>query len=386
MGFNELSSSERIHIAFFGAVNSGKSSLINAITNQEISLVSEIPGTTVDPVKKSMELMPIGQVCIIDTPGIGDEVEMSESRIERLYDILDKTDIAILVSDAMGSLKQTIAESKLKEMFREKNVPYIIIQNKIDLVPDNIKAMIKAEVLDNEILLSTVTGENIDLLKEKIAILAPKKQKVKKLISDFVDTGDTVIVVTSDTEYAKRGSLAMPSQMIIREILDLRAVSIVCGVRQLKSILDNLKDKPKLVISDMKAIEEVDKMVTYDIPLTSIDILLDRYKGTLEMAIKGAKALSMVKDGDKILIYEGCMQHRQYAGDICGQIQRWIEKQYNVKPNFDYISGSSFVSKPENYKMIIHCNGCMLGDKERLSRLTDCDSMGVPILTYDVVN
>ena len=379
-----MPSSERIHIAFFGARNAGKSSLVNAITNQELSIVSDIPGTTTDPVKKSMELLPLGPICIIDTPGIDDEGELGEKRIERTYDVLDKTDIAILVSDAMGSLKQTIAESKLKEMFKEKNIPYIIVQNKIDLVPNNIKEMIKAEVLDNEILVSAKTGENIDLLKHKIGLIIPEKQKVRKLISDFVDTADTVVLVTPIDESAPKGRIILPQQMVLREILDLGATAIVCQPNQLKQTLANINVKPKLVITDSQVFAEVDKMVTYDIPLTSFSILMARYKGNLDIVVRGAKALASLKTGDRVLISEGCTHHRQCNDIGSVKMPNWIEEYTGAKLVYEYTSGQTFVKKPEEYKLIIHCGGCMLGDKEVSNRLDICEKANVPIVNYGV--
>ena len=370
---NDTPSGERVHIAFFGLRNAGKSSLVNAITGQELSVVSEVKGTTTDPVKKAMELLPLGPVLIIDTPGLDDEGTLGEMRVKRARQILAQCDIAVLVHDALSELADS--ERELINLFDSRNLPYIIANNKADLLQTREGA---------GLFVSALTGENVDALKEKIAALAKNKKNEKKLIADKLNAGDVVILVIPIDKAAPKGRLILPQQQTIRDILDSGCIASVCQDTRLTQTLNALNVKPKIVITDSQVFGKVNKLVPDDILLTSFSILFARYKGDLKTLVNGAKTLSQIRDGDKILISEGCTHHRQ-CGDIGrDKIPEWVRKFSGSSPEFEFTSGNSFPEADElrKFALIIHCGGCMLNEQEMHSRLERAELAGVPIVNY----
>lgn len=376
MSLNSTPSSERVHIGFFGLRNAGKSSLVNAVTGQNLSVVSDVKGTTTDPVKKAMELLPIGPVVIIDTPGFDDEGGLGELRVKKTKEVLSKTDIAVLVTE--GSSDFAPAEKELLSFFEERKLPYIIARNKADI------KKYKAPKGDNEISVSTLTGENVYELKELIAKLAKGAEKSKPLVSDLIKAGDRVILVVPIDKAAPKGRLILPQQMTIRDILDSGAVAITCRDSELRETLSCLKEPPKLVITDSQAFGKVSKIVPDKIPLTSFSILMARYKGELSELVKGASVLSKLGDGDKVLISEGCTHHRQCNDIGTVKMPAWIEKFSGAKPEFSFTSGGEFPEALSQYKLIVHCGGCMLNEKEMKVRTERCISQKVPIVNYGV--
>ncbi|MBQ4469520.1 MAG: [Synergistaceae bacterium] len=370
---NDTPSGERVHIAFFGLRNAGKSSLVNAITGQELSVVSEVKGTTTDPVKKAMELLPLGPVLIIDTPGLDDEGTLGEMRVKRARQILAQCDIAVLVHDALSELADS--ERELINLFDSRNLPYIIANNKADLLPNR---------EGSGLFVSALTGENVDALKEKIAALAKNKKNEKKLIADKLNAGDVVILVIPIDKAAPKGRLILPQQQTIRDILDSGCIASVCQDTRLTQTLNALNVKPKIVITDSQVFGKVNKLVPDDILLTSFSILFARYKGDLRTLVNGAKTLSQIRDGDKILISEGCTHHRQ-CGDIGrDKIPEWVRNFSGSNPEFEFTSGNSFpeVDELRKFALIIHCGGCMLNEQEMHSRLERAELAGVPIVNY----
>ena len=371
---NATPSGERVHIAFFGARNAGKSSLVNAVTGQDLAVVSDIKGTTTDPVKKAMELLPLGPVLIIDTPGLDDEGELGEKRVKRALNILASCDIAVLVHDANENFSQ--AENDLIKIFEDRKLPFIIANNKIDIKISN-----SSSLISNSINVSALTGENINLLKEKIAELAKNNKNEKKLISDLLTPGDIVILVVPVDKAAPKGR-----QQTIRDILDSHCSAFVCQDLELENTLKNLSVKPKIVITDSQVFEKVDKIVPKELLLTSFSILFARYKGSLKILVKGAEKLENLKDGDKVLISEGCTHHRQ-CGDIgTEKIPAWIKNFTKSTPEFYFTSGGEFPDeeKLKNFDLIIHCGGCMLNEQEMQSRIKRAISAGVPVVNYGV--
>lgn len=376
MSLNSTPSSEMVHIGFFGLRNAGKSSLVNAVTGQALSVVSDVKGTTTDPVKKAMELLPIGPVVIIDTPGIDDEGMLGALRVKKAKEILSKTDIAILVSDAQKGLQN--AEKELISVFTEKSIPYIIAFNKADLIE-------KAESTGkNEIYVSALNGYNIHELKELIGKLSKAAKKDKPIVSDIINSGDRIVLVIPIDESAPKGRLILPQQMTIREILDCGAVAVTCRDTELQTTLDSLKEMPKLVITDSQAFGKVSKIVPSDIPLTSFSILFARYKGDLTELVKGASMLSKLKDGDKVLISEGCTHHRQCNDIGTVKMPNWIKGFSCAKLTFDFTSGGEFPDDLSGYALVVHCGGCMINEKEMKSRIEKSANSGVPIVNYGV--
>ncbi len=374
MGLNETASGERLHIAFFGMRNAGKSSLVNAVTSQSLSIVSEVKGTTTDPVKKAMELLPLGPVVVIDTPGLDDEGELGELRIEKTRQILSKTDIAVLVIDS--SLGMSDEDEKLKAELEERKIPYVIVFNKCELVNDRSN--------EGVLYVSAEKRLGIDELKEKLGEFAKLKKNNKVVISDKLDPGDIVVLVTPIDEAAPKGRLIMPQQMTIRDILDCGATAIVCREKELAGTLEALKNKPKLVITDSQVFGYVSKIVGEDIPLTSFSILMARYKGDLSSLLKGASAISMLKDGDKVLISEGCTHHRQCNDIGTVKIPAWIEKFSGCKPEFFFTSGGDYPADLSKYKLVVHCGGCMLNEVEMKNRIARAEKSGVPVVNYGI--
>ena len=377
MGLNKTPSANRIHIGFFGRRNAGKSSVVNAVTGQEIAVVSDIKGTTTDPVYKSMELLPLGPVMIIDTPGIDDEGALGDLRVKKAKQVLNKTDIAVLVVDAV--LGKTKEDNELIEIFKNKDINYLIVYNKCDLISN------KWEIDENEIFVSSKTGANIETLKEKIASLSNIKEKESRIVGDLIKPSDFVVLVTPIDEGAPKGRLILPQQQTIRDILDSDAVAIVVKEFELRETLENLSKKPKLVITDSQVFAKVSADTPEDIPLTSFSILFARYKGLIEAAVKGVKALESLKDGDLVLIAEGCTHHRQCEDIGTVKLPRWIKNYTGKEICFEFTSGTEFPDDFKKYKLIVHCGGCMLNDREVKYRQKCAMDQGVPITNYGIL-
>lgn len=376
MSLNNTPSGERLHIGFFGMRNAGKSSVVNAVTNQELSVVSDVLGTTTDPVKKAMELLPLGPVVIIDTPGLDDEGTLGEMRVQKAKEVLAKTDVAILVVDATKGKSEL--DEELLSIFRERKLPHIVVYNKIDLISE------KSEIKENEIYVSATAKKNIDELKELIAKVAKLSKTQKPLVSDLLSEGDLVVLVIPIDEAAPKGRLILPQQMVIRDILDHHCMCVCTQVEELKSTLDSLSKKPKLVITDSQAFGKVAQLTPSDILMTSFSILMARYKGDLRTLINGASQLSKIKDGDKILIAEGCTHHRQCNDIGTVKMPKWIEDFTKAKPDYTFTSGGTFPDDLSEFKLIVHCGGCMLNEKEMKSRMQKANEKSVPIVNYGV--
>ncbi len=373
MSLNSVPSGERIHIGFFGRRNAGKSSVVNAVTSQNLAIVSDVLGTTTDPVQKAMELLPLGPVVIIDTPGIDDEGELGALRVKRSYQVLNKTDIAVLVCDSAIGL--TPDDKKLIEKIKAKNIPYIIAYNKSDTArtePDG----------DNEICISAKTGENINELRELIAKKSRITQQERFIISDKLQQGDIVVLVVPIDKAAPKGRLILPQQQTIRDILDAHASAVVTQDVQLPQTLQALSKKPAFVITDSQAFARVSRDTPEDIRLTSFSILFANYKGNLRLAVEGVKAVSELREDDCVLISEGCTHHRQ-CGDIgTVKLPALIKKFTGITPRFEYSSGTEFPENLKKYKLIIHCGGCMLNEREMQYRLKCAEDEGIPITNY----
>lgn len=386
MGMNQTPASERVHISFFGKRNAGKSSVINAVTGQDLAIVSSVMGTTTDPVYKTMELLPLGPVMVIDTPGIDDEGELGALRVRKSYQVLNKTDIAILVIDSTAGKGEE--ELELIHRFHKKGIPYLIVYNKIDLLSTEKIKDLAMSVRAGEVLVSASDGMNIQELKEKIASLKPEDTHKYPLIQDLIDPLDLVILVVPIDKAAPKGRLILPQQQTIRDILEHGALSLVVRDTELKSTLDHFLAQgvcPKLVVTDSQAFARVSKDVPENITLTSFSILFARYKGELETQLKGVTALSSIEDGDRILIAEGCTHHRQ-CGDIgtC-KMPEWIRNYTGKKPVFEFTSGTEFPDDVSSYKMVVHCGGCMLNEREMKYRIACCQDQGVPITNYGIL-
>lgn len=386
MGMNQTPASERVHISFFGKRNAGKSSVINAVTGQDLAIVSSVMGTTTDPVYKTMELLPLGPVMVIDTPGIDDEGELGALRVRKSYQVLNKTDIAILVIDSTAGKGEE--ELELIHRFHKKGIPYLIVYNKIDLLSTEKIKDLAMSVRTGEVLVSASDGMNIQELKEKIASLKPEDTHKYPLIQDLIDPLDLVILVVPIDKAAPKGRLILPQQQTIRDILERGALSLVVRDTELKSTLDHFLAQgvcPKLVVTDSQAFARVSKAVPENITLTSFSILFSRYKGELEIQLKGIAALSSIEDGDRILIAEGCTHHRQ-CGDIgtC-KMPEWIRNYTGKKPVFEFTSGTEFPGDVSSYKMVVHCGGCMLNEREMKYRIACCQDQGVPITNYGIL-
>lgn len=386
MGMNQTPASERVHVSFFGKRNAGKSSIINAVTGQDLAIVSSVMGTTTDPVYKTMELLPLGPVMVIDTPGIDDEGELGALRVHKSYQVLNKTDIAILVIDSTAGKGEE--ELELIHRFHKKGIPYLIVYNKIDLLSTEKIKDLAMSVRAGEVLFSASDGMNIQELKEKIASLKPEDTHKYPLIQDLIDPLDLVILVVPIDKAAPKGRLILPQQQTIRDILERGALSLVVRDTELKSTLDHFLAQgvcPKLVVTDSQAFARVSKAVPENITLTSFSILFSRYKGELETQLKGIAALSSIEDGDRILIAEGCTHHRQ-CGDIgtC-KMPEWIRNYTGKKPVFEFTSGTEFPDDVSSYKMVVHCGGCMLNEREMKYRIACCQDQGVPITNYGIL-
>lgn len=377
MGLNSTPSADRIHIGIFGKRNAGKSSIINAVTGQNLAIVSDVLGTTTDPVLKAMELLPLGPVVMIDTPGLDDEGELGKLRVQKAYQILNKTDIAVLVIDSrMGMTKE---DEAILERIRAKEIPYVIVKNKADLCGE---AEEKEDA--NTISVSAFTGYHIHELKELIAKQAPVEDDSRKIVGDLLAPGDFVVLVVPIDSSAPKGRLILPQQQTIRDILDAGAVSIVTGVEELPETLANLGRKPKYVITDSQAFAKVSKYTPDDIMLTSFSILMARYKGNLKNNVLGARALENLKDGDKILISEGCTHHRQCEDIGTVKMPDWIRKHTGKELEFVFTSGTEFPADLSPYALIVHCGGCTLNEREMKYRLKCAEDQGIPMTNYGI--
>ena len=376
MNLNSTVSAERVHIGFFGKRNAGKSSLVNAITGQSLSVVSDVLGTTTDPVKKAMELLPLGPVVIIDTPGFDDEGALGELRVNKTREILAKTDIAVLV--AIGGKPLDEYEKELISLFEERDIPYIIAYNKCDL------SDYSAEVKENEIYVSAKDGTNIENLKEKLAAFAKQNKKSRYIVSDLLEKGDIAVLVMPIDDAAPKGRLILPQQQTMRDILDAHCSFVGCQDTELKDTLAALSKKPRLVITDSQAFGRVSKDVPDDIMLTSFSILFARYKGDLKQLVEGAASLSTLKDGDRVLISEGCTHHRQCNDIGTVKMPGWIKNFTGADIEFSFTSGGEFPEDLSEFSLIVHCGGCMLNEKEMSFRLQKAQISGVPIVNYGV--
>lgn len=374
MSLNSVASAERLHIGFFGLRNAGKSSVVNAVTGQSLALVSDVKGTTTDPVKKAMELLPLGPVVIIDTPGIDDEGELGLMRVRRARQVLNYADIAVLVVDASKGM--TDSDSELVSLFESKKLPYVIAYNKSDLIKD-----IPAET-DKEIYVSAVSGINIERLKNKISEAAKTEKNEKRVVADIINAGDTVVLVTPIDESAPKGRLILPQQQTIRDVLDSGALAVVTRDKELVKTLEALKNPPALVITDSQAFGYVSSVLPEGVPLTSFSILFARYKGNLPTLAKGAAMLDKLSDGDKVLISEGCTHHRQCNDIGTVKLPGWIKKHSGKELEFEFTSGGEFPEELSDYALIVHCGGCMLNEREMQYRIRQAEDSGVPITNY----
>lgn len=386
MGLNSTPSSDRIHIGFFGRRNAGKSSIVNAVTGQELAVVSEIKGTTTDPVQKAMELLPMGPAVIIDTPGIDDSGELGELRIRKTRQVLNKTDVAVLVVDGTAGISE--AERQLAGLFQEKEIPFVVAMNKADIcvgeLSESLKQMEGSLGREAVIAVSAKTGYQIQELKDKIAGLAVRKEPDRRIVGDLIQPLDFVVLVTPIDDAAPKGRLILPQQQTIRDILESDAVAIVVKEWQLKETLRQLGKKPALVITDSQAFAKVHADTPEDVPLTSFSILFARYKGDLKAAVQGAAAIEGLQDGDKVLISEGCTHHRQ-CGDIGSvKIPHWLAGYTHKKLDIALTSGTEFPEDLAGCKLIIHCGGCMLNEREMKYRLKCAKDQGVPMTNYGI--
>ena len=380
MGLNDRVSAERVHIGFFGKRNAGKSSVVNAVTGQKLSLVSDIKGTTTDPVQKAMELLPIGPVVIVDTPGIDDEGVLGEMRVRTALRVLNKIDVAVLVVDAEKGIAEN--DNELINAFDVRKIPYIIVYNKSDLITDLPAKNVEIDFDKNGIYVSAKQGTNIHELKEMIGKLAKPQGNRKKLVSDLINPGDTAVLVTPIDSSAPKGRLILPQQQVIRDILDAGGINVVVQETELKQALNLLAQKPKIVITDSQVFESVNRDTPDDILLTSFSILFARYKGDLKEAVKGAASLDRLNDGDTVLISEGCTHHRQCEDIGTVKMPRWIEKYTGKKLNFIFTSGGEFPDDLSDVSLVVHCGGCMLNEREMKYRVRHSADNHVPITNY----
>lgn len=383
MSLNSTPSGERIHIGIFGRRNAGKSSVINALTGQNLAIVSDVLGTTTDPVQKAMELLPLGPVVMIDTPGLDDEGELGELRIRKAYQMLNKSDIALLIVD--GSTGFTDEDLRILRRIIDKEIPYAIVLNKADLVSEEERAAVTGKYPVDESRLmwvSAAEGTNITELKERIAALAPEEDNDKRIVGDLIGPDDLVVLVIPIDKAAPKGRLILPQQQTIRDILESDAAAVVVKENGLKEVFKSLERKPSLVITDSQVFKRVAEETPADIPFTSFSVLFSRYKGDLDMQVEGAHALDHLEDGDTILISEGCTHHRQ-CGDIgTEKLPAWIRKHSGKDVRFEFTSGTEFPMDLDQYRLIVHCGGCMLNEKEMKYRLKCAADAGIPMTNY----
>ena len=389
MGMNQTPASERVHIGFFGKRNAGKSSVMNKVTGQELAVVSDVKGTTTDPVYKAMELLPLGPVVMMDTPGIDDEGELGGLRVKKSYQVLNKTDAAVLVID--GKAGMSGEDQALLERIRKKNIPSILVLNKRDLLTEEEVCQTLSGLPEgyqegkDYLWVSAQEGTGVQELKERLAVLASTEENQKKIVGDLLSPGDFVVLVVPIDKAAPKGRLILPQQQTIRDILDADAVSVVVKEDRLKETLESLGKKPRLVITDSQVFGRVSKDTPKELLLTSFSILFARYKGNLETVVEGARTLEKLKDGDKVLISEGCTHHRQ-CGDIgTVKLPAWIRKYTGKNLEFSFTSGTEFPDELGEYSLIVHCGGCMLNEREMKYRLSCAEDQGVPMTNYGII-
>ena len=386
MQMNQTPSSERVHIGFFGRRNAGKSSVLNAVTGQDLAVVSDVKGTTTDPVQKSMELLPLGPVVVIDTPGIDDEGELGALRVKKSYQVLNKSDAAVLVVDAsLGLCEEDFA---FIEHIQKKQIPYAVAFNKSDLAPSASLAKDLQYLKEHQIdfvSVSTADLSGIDTLKEKIATLAKTEDTKLRIVADLIHPSDFVVLVVPIDKAAPKGRLILPQQQTIRDILEADATAIVVKEYELRDTLAHLGKKPRLVITDIQVFAKVSADTPADIMLTSFSILFARYKGNLPALIKGVTALEQIEDGDKILVSEGCTHHRQCDDIGSVKLPRWIRQYTGKEPEFVFSSGTEFPADLSPYKMIVHCGGCMLNEREMKYRLACAKDQNIPMTNYGIL-
>lgn len=389
MGMNQTPASERVHIGFFGKRNAGKSSVMNKVTGQELAVVSDVKGTTTDPVYKAMELLPLGPVVMMDTPGIDDEGELGGLRVKKSYQVLNKTDAAVLVIDGKAGMSRE--DQALLERIRKKNIPSILVLNKRDLLTEEEVCQTLSGLPEgyqegkDYLWVSAQEGTGIQELKERLAVLASTEENRKKIVGDLLSPGDFVVLVVPIDKAAPKGRLILPQQQTIRDILDADAVSVVIKEDRLKETLESLGKKPRLVITDSQVFGRVSKDTPKELLLTSFSILFARYKGNLETVVEGARTLEKLKDGDKVLISEGCTHHRQ-CGDIgTEKLPAWIRKYTGKNLEFSFTSGTEFPDELGEYSLIVHCGGCMLNEREMKYRLSCAEDQGVPMTNYGII-
>ncbi|MCC2252936.1 [FeFe] hydrogenase H-cluster maturation GTPase HydF [Ruminococcus sp. CLA-AA-H200] len=386
MSMNQTPMSERVHIGFFGRRNAGKSSVMNAVTGQDLAVVSDVKGTTTDPVYKSMELLPLGPVVMMDTPGIDDEGDLGALRVRKSYQVLNKTDAAVLVID--GTAGASPEDLLLIERIRKKEIPYLIVINKSDLMPQEKEAEIRASLgteADRILAVSAETGEGIVDLKEKIAAAVNTEEPEKYLVRDLLSPGNVAVLVVPIDSAAPKGRLILPQQQTIRDILEAGAVSVVTRETELKDALNRLKERPKIVITDSQAFGQVSKDTPENVLLTSFSILFARYKGNLAQAVAGVTALDTLQDGDTVLISEGCTHHRQCDDIGTVKIPRWIREYTGKDIKIETTSGTEFPDDLTLYRLIIHCGGCMLNEREMKYRLSCAADQNVPMTNYGIL-
>ena len=386
MSMNQTPMSERVHIGFFGRRNAGKSSVMNAVTGQDLAVVSDVKGTTTDPVYKSMELLPLGPVVMMDTPGIDDEGELGSLRVKKSYQVLNKTDVAVLVID--GSVGASPEDAAVLDRIRKKGIPFVTVINKKELMRPEAEAGVKDALMleDSQLIsVSAAEGDGICGLKEKIAEIARTEEPEKYLVRDLLEKGDVAVLVVPIDSAAPKGRLILPQQQTIRDILEAGAVSVVVREKELKEALSKLASKPKMVITDSQAFAQVAKDTPNDVLLTSFSILMARYKGNLEQAVRGVTALDHLKDGDTVLISEGCTHHRQCDDIGTVKIPRWIREYTGKEIRIETTSGTEFPDDLTKYKLIIHCGGCMLNEREMKYRLSCAEDQGVPMTNYGIM-
>ena len=387
MGLNNTPNADRVHIGIFGRRNAGKSSVINAVTGQNLAIVSDVLGTTTDPVYKAMEILPLGPVVLIDTPGLDDVGELGELRVQKAFQVLNKTDIALLVLDVNSGFSKE--EEKLLELVKAKNIPFVAVLNKTDIAKeDKIKEfekLLKDKYnIENVVSVSAEKKDGIFELKEKIASLNTEKEK-SPIISDLVCPGETAVLVVPIDESAPKGRLILPQQQTIRDLLDHNAMAAVTQVTTLAKTLEGFKEPPKIVVTDSQAFKEVAKIVPESVPLTSFSILFARHKGELSTLVKGVKAMDNLKDGDTVLISEGCTHHRQCNDIGSVKIPNAVRKYTGKNLNFEFTSGGEFPLDLSKYSLIIHCGGCMLNEREMKYRIACANDAGIPMVNYGVL-
>ncbi len=381
MSLNTVPAAERVHIAFFGCRNAGKSSLVNAITNQNLSIVSAIKGTTTDPVQKSMELLPLGPVVIIDTPGLDDEGELGSLRIAKTWEVLNRTDLAVLVLEA--GKERAVQEAELLDLLKKRKIPFLLVYTKLDLHPD-FKLDWEPES-DRALAVSGLTGQGIEELKNRLASLLAARINSRQLVGDLIQSGDLVILVVPIDKAAPQGRLILPQQQTIRDILENGAQALVTRESEYAQLLARLPITPALVITDSQVFKQVEAETPANWPLTSFSILFARYKGNLEQTVAGVQYLPQLQDGDRVLIAEGCTHHRQCNDIGSVKLPAWIQKATGKKLEFAFTSGREFPTDPRSYQLVVHCGGCMLNEQEMKNRQRICREKGVPITNYGIL-